>query len=163
MHENAESSEPGKPKPDDATVRLAFEESKEINAKLDEWIEAIDRKIVTLFTLSSGVAGLVPAIAETSDQIWIWRGGGAAWLVAAVLCLVAFWPRKMLVSPDPVGIYRPKWLAIDEDRYRMKRLGSLGTIYKENIALVSEKARLLRFAMLASGVEIGLFALAIFL
>jgi len=148
--------------PNPQTLELAFDESKDLTAKQDAWIEAIDQKLVAVFTLASAAAGLVPALADTSNAIWLWGAGVAAWFVAAVLSLLGFWPRKMFVSPNPAAIYVPSWLAIPVQEYRMKRLGSLGSVYLGNKALISRKAEMLRYAMASSAVEIGLFALAIF-
>jgi hypothetical protein len=159
------TSEGEKPKlkdPNPEALKLAFEESKDLTVRQDAWIEAIDQKLVAVFTLASAVAGLVPALADTSSAVWLWRAGGAAWFVAAALSLLGFWPRKMFVSPNPDGIYKPAWLAIEIDEYRMKRLWSLGTVYLGNKELISRKAGLLRYAMVGATVEVALFALAIF-
>jgi len=149
--------------PNPETVMLAFEESRDIVARLDAWIDAIDQKIVTVFTLASALAGLVPAVADTTSTIWAWRLGGLAWIVTAILCTRGLWPQKAAVCPSPYRIYTPRWLARDAEEYRMKRLGSLGSVYLENVALIRLKARLLRYAMVAAAGEIALFGLAMFL
>ncbi len=147
--------------PNPETLKLAFEESKAITLRLEDAIGEIDRKIVILFTLSAAIAGLAPALSGTAINVWAWRIGGLAWGMGAIACLLGYWPRNLSVSPNPNRIYRPRWLAIETDEYRLKRLGTMRHDYSKNKSFLDAKARWLRWAMVAVALEIAMFVAAL--
>ena len=144
--------------PNEKTMLLAYEESTTLVARRDEWLEAMNNKIVAVFSFAAGLAGLATTFAS-SESGYI-PAALVAFGITAAVCVIAYWPRMIRVSPDPKKLRKPAWLAIEPAEYQLKRLADLGKDFDDIRRELVLKARLVALAMITTAVEVVLFGLA---
>lgn len=143
--------------PNAETMAMAFQEAKDLVLRRDDWLESMDNKIVAVFSFAAAVAALATGFTEPPDAYVVLAL--CAFAVTAALCIVAYWPRKTRVSPDPRKIRKPAWLAIEPAAYQLKRLDDLGKDFHNIRQELERKARLVAWAMATTAAEVVLFGL----
>jgi hypothetical protein len=149
---------------DTETTAMAYQESVASVQTLASWYEALDTKIVAVFSVSSVIAVLAPKVADAPKVIWILAL--AAWGIAAIACFVAFNTRRYTLDPNPNVLINDKWLELSPDEFREHRLKRVVQTYGENRKAYNKKDFALKLAMYATGAEVlclviamlGLFA-----
>jgi hypothetical protein len=146
------------------TVDLAYSESRSTLTTLAAWYDGLDTKVVTLFSLSTALAGLVPTFGNLKFQ-----GASAvfvilallAWTAAAVECFVAFQLREFRIDPSPRTLLDSRWLGLDPAQYKSYRLEDMAKSYDVNKTGYSEKATALAIATVATFFEVLCLTMAI--
>lgn len=146
------------------TLEIAFNESTQALLSAMARTDAIDSKVVSVFGVGSVVISLVPifkAAPLTGHAGDLWIAALLAWATSAMFCLLAYKPRTWRFGPDPNIIADPAWLRLPPDGYRSERLKNLGKTYAYNQAISRKKSEHLRWAMIATAVEVSALAVAL--
>lgn len=140
------------------TVELAYDHSREVYLQVDAATDVIDRKVVSVFTVTSAIAAIGPAVstAPMSRNVW-WMTVGAAvmWAAAATQCWVAYRPRTYRTDPDTATIATPGWLSLSPGAFLAQRLGSLRKSVRDNVKITKERAAAVRRALVFALLEVG--------
>lgn len=151
---------------DEKTALMAYEHAREMQRTAETWIDAIDNKVVTVFGVSSGVIGVVTALASLPEGAiaripWILALG--AWGFSAFYCWTAFKPREFRLDPEARLLLDEKWLSLKSPQFLLDRLSNMGTSVAFNKTVLSEKANALRRALGWAVAEVGLLVGALLL
>jgi hypothetical protein len=145
------------------TVRLAYEQARELERTLDAWGDSIDRKAATIYGAASIVAGLSSMLGHSENAVA--HGLWAAALVVWVLTTVAFWfsfkPRSYSLHPDPRRMLTAKWLALDPGSFYLRRLRQVTKSYAKNEPVIDRKAKALTWAAALATLEVVLLLAAL--
>jgi len=141
-------------------MALAYEESVGAVRAMSVWYEALDGKTVAVFSVSSLVAALAPKVG-VQNVTW-WLLALVAWMVSAVACFVAFFPRDFRFDPKPKVLMNEAWLKLDPVDFRRYRLADVAETYRINSKAYRFKVRTLSIAIGATAIEVLLLAIALF-
>lgn len=151
------------------TLRLAYEESMQVESRLAGRMDAIDRKLTAVFGLSSALLTIVPAIvlpsflAENGIAQAAWIGAALCWMLSALFTYLGFRPKDFTVQPNPEVLTRPNWAPLNPSEFCRHRLFYLGEAYTKNMKLLNEKGEFLDVALGFAMAEVALVALAVVL
>lgn len=151
---------------DNETIVMAYKEARETLATLASWFERADAKIVTVFSVSGVIAGLVPTlrVPEFTGPAGIaWVVAIAAWILAAAACFIAYSPRGYRLDPLPPEVFKVDWLSITPDEYAYYRLRDVKKSYEQNHPAYATKVKHLRTAVVATAIEIAALVTAVVL
>ena len=147
------------------TLQLAYEDATRIQPLLASWSDALDTKVVAVFSVASALLTFGPAFRNptgTDAGKVLLIGAGVFWAVAAFFCRKAFNPRHMMIGPHPDVIQQPEWLGALPDEYRRARLTDMADAYAFNRGHLTGKADALRGAIAFTAIETLLLALALY-
>jgi hypothetical protein len=150
---------------DAETLRLAFQDSAQMLTVDVTWAESLDAKVVAIFSVSSVVVGLAPALTAGSKSpgTWLfWAAALLSWGWAAVHCYRAYRPRDFTVGPSPQKTLDSKWLSLDPSKYRFYAIRDMAEAHEKNRRLFAEKAQHMDTALFATALEVLCLALAFF-
>jgi hypothetical protein len=148
---------------DEATVAAAYEESLQVQALQSQRSDAIDLKIVVVFTVTSVILTLIPAIGRLEAEgvvLAFWVLAGVAWVFAAGACLFGFQPRALEIGPNPKTLLDARWLGLTVNEFRLCRMSEMGDSHDFNRDALDTKARWLTVAVWATAVEVLALLLA---
>ncbi len=146
MHDAAELAEP-------SALALAYAESLTVQPALLDWSDAMDTKLIAIFSVSSVIVTLVPTLGPAglaSSRLWL--AALAAWGFAAYFCCAALMPRSLQVGPDPGKLLGDDWLSLSAPAFLRARLTYMAEAYNENVPVLVQKAGRIRRALLATAV-----------
>ena len=153
-------------KPDEATIDIIFEECREGQAFMDQWSNAIDAKVLTVFGGASALIGAIPAIGGVKARGWEWTPwviAACAWAATSILCTLAYGVRTYRIGPDPSVLLADEWITLAPSDYRSQRIYFMGAAWKQNTETVNTKADRLRLAIPLVAIESGALLAALIL
>ena len=146
------------PSADWRTLQTAFDESLAANEISYGWADAIDGKIVAVFTLATAIAGVFPIghpkVALSIGSISGLVVGFLGWMAAVFFCWRGYAPRGFKLGPSPQALLEGNWLGRSLANYQWYRLHYLGLSFDQNTEACEAKARDLGSAMLATALEV---------
>jgi len=148
---------------DQKTLELAYTEARETQDRLERWADALDGKIVSLFTIGSAALGAAAVFVErpfSAGTLVLGWLGFALWGIATYSALRGFNPKEFVFGPDIRAIVKPEWLNEPPARYQALRLEDLAAAYAENRETLTEKAESLRLAVICTTLEIAALVVA---
>lgn len=146
------------------TAQLAYDHSHEVYRQVDAATDVIDRKVVSVFTVTSAIAAIGPAVSNArlwSAPWWLTVGAAAMWAAAATQCWVAYKPRTYRTDPDVATMATPGWLSLSPGAFLARRLGSLRKSVRDNVATTKERAAAVRRALIFALLEVGFLLAAL--
>lgn len=148
------------------TVRKLYEEARESQRSLMSVPDALDSKIVTIFTLASAIAGFAPKVSTLPPRCsiaWtLWVLALAAWVVSVTFCAVGFFPRDFRFDPDARNVGVPEWFAQSQRDYYVYRLRDMKKSMHHNEGVLKRKVSGLKVAIIATAIEVALLLVAEF-
>jgi hypothetical protein len=129
------------------------------------WAESLDAKIVAVFSVSSVLISLAPALTSGSKSfgtIVFWILALVFWVRAALECYRAYRPRDFTVGPSPQKTLDPKWLRLKPSQYYFYAIRDMGESHEANRGLIAEKAQHMSAALFATALEVLCLAFAFF-
>lgn len=149
---------------DRGTVQLAYDHCREVYRQVDAATDVIDRKVVSVFTVTSAIAAIGPAVSKApilSPGWWLTVGAAAMWAAAAIQCWVAYKPRTYRMDPDTKTMATPEYLSLSPGAFLAQRLGSLRKSVRDNIAVTTTRAAAVRRALVLALLEVGFLIAAL--
>lgn len=141
-----------------ATVQLAYEHCREVYRQVDAATDVIDRKVVSVFTVTSAIAAIGPAVSKApiwGPGWWLTVGAAVMWAAAATQCWVAYRPRTYRMDPDTKTMATPEYLSLSPGAFLAQRLGSLRKSIRENVKITKSRAAAVRRALVLALLEVG--------
>jgi phosphoribosyl-dephospho-CoA transferase len=154
------------PKWKPASVRLAYEESTKLLASQHEWLKALETKVLTVFTLTSGVITVAATLQKAVPIGWtlvVWAAALVAYIGAVIECARAYGVRSYKSDPDPKHMLVAEYLELTEEQFRIMRLRDIADICKHNRDVMTVIAKDLRLALRWAIAEVSLIAVALLL
>jgi hypothetical protein len=143
---------------DEKTVQAAFDESAALYGRLPEWADAIDKKVITVFTLATGIGGVASAFqpwhADSVGSLVCLIVALAALVGAVIACAVSYWPHDFSFGPLPKQLIAGDWFGRPLSDYQFHRMRRMGQSIERNRDQINIKARRLTYAMIGTGVEV---------
>jgi hypothetical protein len=71
------------------TVGLAYQEAAGLQQLYAQWADAVDGKVVAVFTVASAILGLAPAFKKLENAgppLVCWVAAAACWVIAVIFC-----------------------------------------------------------------------------
>ena len=149
-----------------AALESAFQEAQGSREFVSQWSDALDAKIIAVFSLASVLMGAVPTVGGIEEEGWNlvpWGVAATAWVVTIVLSSLAFAPRIFRVGPDPSVLIGEQWIGAGStrERYYFFRLRDLAKDWVRNWDIVNTKARMLGLAIPFTAIETGALVIAL--
>lgn len=144
-------------------VEIGYQESLRIQEIQSQWSDAIDSKVVAVFTVGSVIVTLIPTFHRLGPGLpsTLWLVASAFWLLAAIASGLAFHPRALEIGPNPSGFLEGRWLSLNANEFRLCRLSELGESYAFNRDKLGSKALWLQVAMYLTAAEVLCLILAL--
>ena len=152
---------------DDETLNLAYEQCAASREAVNGLADALDNKVLAIFSVTTAVAGLAPSLSRRPNtppvspwQTLCYFVAGLAWVYVVVQCYRAYRPSDFAITPRPSKLLDRKWLGLTPAQYRFFAIRDAGEAHEINATLVLERGWLVRSAMIATVVEVGFLGLA---
>jgi hypothetical protein len=142
------------------TTELAYRESVTTVQTLAEWYVALDAKIVTVFSISSIIVTLGPALRQHIPRP-LFVATVVAWGLSTACSFVAFRLRDYRLDPIPATLYDAEWLSANPDWYAHYRLRDMAKTFAVNGEAYRNKINALSWAILFTALEAVLLAVAL--
>lgn len=149
---------------DEDTARLAYEHARETYRALDAAADALDRKVLAMFAVSSAIVTLAPLLTRITPQTvsWgLWLIAGSAWAGSAFWSWQGFKPRDHRTDPTPRDLATPEWLGLEQGPYYLARLNYVAAAVEANERTIADRGKALRFAFAFALMEVGLVLAAL--
>lgn len=149
---------------DDATLALAYEEAVTANTLCLDCLTAVDAKIVTVFSVSSGLLGVTTALrhAELATASVLWFAAALLfWLVAIGYGIWAYRVQNFRVVPDPMKSYATEWLRLRPGEFLLYSVRDLAQAFDSNSRTLKTKTRWLGRAMCFTAAELFCLVIAV--
>ena len=153
------------------TLQMAYEESASTRDVASSLAEAIDTKVVAMFSVASAIIGLTPSLHGAGDLIAAathpspWRlffyfVGAVAWVYVAIQCYRAYRPHDFAVGPNPNKALNGAWLRLTPAKYKYYAIKEMGRAHEINASHILRRGALIRWVMIATIVEVLSLGLA---
>jgi hypothetical protein len=150
---------------DPESLRLAYEEGLKSQPMQSEWADAVDKKVVAVFTVSALLIGVAPALKHAafgSPAWWCFLIAMAFWCLAGGCAVFAYQARALQVL-HPQFLLSADWLGSSVNAYRYHRLRFIGELHEANAAALDQKARWLKRSIRFTAAEVLAIAVALIL
>jgi hypothetical protein len=148
---------------DDKTLQLAFDEAVRLDAGTSGWADALDRKLVAIFSVGTLVFGLapnLPGLKQGGLVTALFLLAGGFWLISAGYVLRAFRVTGYRRTPDPDTLRGEAWLSLSSANYRVHRLRELGRSVNANWNVLTQKAKWVQRGLYWTAAEVFVLAVA---
>lgn len=143
------------------TLDFIFEQSREVPDTQMRTAEALDAKTVQVFAAATVVIGLAAAggIRGHASVGWL-VAAAVAYLVALVAAITALDVRDFRTNTSPTELWEKHWQdGVHEIKHAL--VSDLAEGYRVNDSLLNNKAKGFKVALIATGVESALVAVAL--
>ena len=151
---------------DPATVEMMYEETTSSGSFMATWADAVDAKVIAIFSVASLLIGAIPAIGGIKASGWEWTPWIVAafgWFGAGWFCIGAFRTRSFRVGPDPSKLLNEAWTHLTPDAYRSYRVRDLAKDWLSNWEAINAKAEAMAWAIPMVAIEATALVVALML
>jgi len=149
------------------TLKLAFERCEASREAVHGLADAIDNKVLAIFSVTTAVAGLAPSLNHGPGrplaspwQTLCYFIAGLAWAYVVIQCYRAYSPSQYAITPRPSSLLDGRWLGLTPAQFQFFAIRDAGEAHEINAALILKRGWFVRSAMIATVVEIAFLGLA---
>jgi hypothetical protein len=147
------------------TASLAYEASRETRDRLGAWADALDTKLLGVFTVGGVILTFTPSLQPHSTRpavLGCWIGAAVAWLFALGFGFHGYRPAALRVGPDPNAFLDSAWLMKSPLHFRLWQIAEMAESFRRNHETLMLKATSLKWALGFTALEILALSAAFF-
>lgn len=144
------------------TLEAAYKALRDHYTVIQEAVNAVDTKAVTLFGISSAILSLVPSLHKLtmgSPGWWLGLGAVIAWMLAVYNGWRAYRPREYRAYPDPD--WTAGQLSLPEQEFQARLLESVRKSIQHDKRLLADKGAALKAGLIFAALEVALLVSAL--